>query len=72
MGEHPLRYGLRPGSPEAQREGCTCPVMDNHYGRGYWGNAEKYGYVHNAECPVHGFPESPEAPVDPEPKKNEE
>lgn len=26
---------LRPGSPEAQKQGCTCPVMDNQYGRGY-------------------------------------
>jgi hypothetical protein len=23
-----------PGSPEAVEHGCTCPVIDNHYGRG--------------------------------------
>ena len=23
-----------PGSPEAVEAGCTCPVMDNHYGQG--------------------------------------
>lgn len=29
MAEHP-----NPGSPEAVERGCTCPVIDNHYGEG--------------------------------------
>lgn len=51
---------LRPpaGSPAAQRLGCSCPVLDNHYGRGYWGDGAKYGWIHREDCPVHGFPTS--------------
>ena len=44
-----------PGSTEARKAGCLCPVMDNHYGKGmpypdgprFWANAE---------CPLHGTP----------------
>ena len=25
---------LNPGSPEAVESGCTCPVIDNHHGKG--------------------------------------
>ena len=42
-----------PGSREAFDQGCICPVLDNAYGRGYYGNAEKNGYVIVMGCPVH-------------------
>ena len=38
-----------PGSQEAQRQGCTCPVIDNHYGAGRPGGL----YWYTAGCPVH-------------------
>jgi len=49
-----------PGSPEAQSLGCNCPVFDNHYGRGYWGDGKKYGWVHRVDCLVHRKLESTE------------
>jgi hypothetical protein len=39
-----------PGSEEAVLRGCSCPVMDNHYGRGYGGG----GFVYNMTCVLHG------------------
>lgn len=48
----------RPGSYDAQALGCKCPVLDNHYGRGYWGDGKKYGWVHREDCPIHGEPSS--------------
>lgn len=41
-----------PGSPEATHLGCTCPVIDNHHGRGAYGNADQFWIV--ADCPLHG------------------
>lgn len=38
-----------PGSEEAVDMGCSCPVMDNRYGRG-----GLVGYWISAECPIHG------------------
>lgn len=41
-----------PGSYEAREVGCTCPVLDNCRGRGYFG---KEGvFVINCDCIVHG------------------
>ena len=41
-----------PGSDEAIKMGCTCPVMDNNHGTGFfWGN--DLCFVYNADCPVH-------------------
>lgn len=41
-----------PGSDEAIKMGCTCPVMDNNHGAGFfWGN--DLCFVYNADCPVH-------------------
>ena len=38
-----------PGSPEAVARGCTCPVIDNHHGRGV-----KPGvFWINKDCPLH-------------------
>ena len=45
-----------PGSPEATKQGCTCPVFDNCKGRGC-GLTDKDGeplyYIHK-RCPLHG------------------
>jgi hypothetical protein len=43
-----------PGSDEAEELGCTCPRMDNRYGAGYLGDSEKFGFVWNMDCPLHG------------------
>lgn len=42
---------LNPGSPEAIRSGCRCPVMDNNHGRGWMGLSELFVYSYN--CPLH-------------------
>lgn len=41
-----------PGSDKALDMGCRCPVLDNSYGRGYYGQPGRF--VINASCPVHG------------------
>ena len=47
-----------PGSKEAIKQGCTCPVIDNHYGAG-----RPYGndvcFVYNLSCPLHGGTDAP-------------
>jgi hypothetical protein len=43
---------LRPGSDKAQKAGCTCPVMDNEYGKGYLGQDNIF--VYSGGCPIHG------------------
>lgn len=42
-----------PGSDEAIAMGCTCPVIDNHYGRGYRGTEGVFVYMET--CPLHGY-----------------
>lgn len=45
-----------PGSREAVRAGCTCPVIDNHYGRGRSLLATDTGerlFWYDSGCPVH-------------------
>jgi len=41
-----------PGTPEALDLGCTCPVLDNHYGDGFVVNGERIWW-RNSECPLH-------------------
>jgi len=47
-----------PGSIEARKQGCTCPVMDNAHGRGYMGGVKDEDgniiFVITEKCPVHG------------------
>ena len=53
--------GGNPGSEAALALGCTCPVIDNHYGEGmpYDGppDAETYkagrAYWISSDCPLH-------------------
>jgi hypothetical protein len=50
MAEHP-----NPGSREAQALGCTCAVLDNHYGRGFpWGPEGRPSFWTSDDCPLHG------------------
>lgn len=46
----PASSAPNPGSIEARRVGCICPVLDNDYGRGYMGGPD---FVFNLECSVH-------------------
>lgn len=52
-----------PGSDEAVRIGCTCPQMDNAYGRSYMGGVTDTDgntvYVYSIECTVHSRTEEP-------------
>ena len=50
-----------PGSHEADEHGCTCPGMDNNYGRGAFELDGKPIYWINDGCPLHapGIPSSP-------------
>jgi hypothetical protein len=43
-----------PGSEEARALGCKCPVIDNHYGKGYRGLEGVF--VYNEDCNVHADP----------------
>lgn len=40
------------GSDQAIDLGCTCPIMDNEYGKGYMGMEDVF--VFNTQCPLHG------------------
>lgn len=44
-----------PGSPEAKRLGCTCPVLDNAYGKGAVidGRISETAFFTSPDCPVH-------------------
>jgi hypothetical protein len=43
----------KPGSAEAVDLGCTCPIIDNHYGKGIPLNGKRFHYM-NDDCPLHG------------------
>lgn len=43
----------KPGTPEASRAGCLCPVLDNSHGRGRYCDGKKYGWWVDAACPIH-------------------
>jgi hypothetical protein len=42
-----------PGSTEAVKQGCKCPVIDNRYGRGIRDGSDEFWF--NLTCPLHGF-----------------
>lgn len=45
------QFNHNPGSHDAVKAGCTCPVIDNHYGKG---RREDYKeYLVNDTCPLH-------------------
>lgn len=41
---------FNPGSKEAIKQGCTCPVIDNGYGKGYLGTDN---FICSMTCPLH-------------------
>ena len=45
-----------PGSKEAQEMGCTCPVMDNHYGKGFMQGDNGPMFWMTKDCGVHWMP----------------
>ena len=44
---------LKPGSEDARRAGCICPILDNARGNG-WMNIPGV-FVMREDCPLHGF-----------------
>ena len=43
-----------PGSEEARAKGCTCPVIDNHFGAGFPGGEDgRPLFWINGDCPIH-------------------
>ena len=42
-----------PGSDEAIECGCTCPVLDNHYGHGVPNSNGGVDFWYTSDCPVH-------------------
>ena len=46
-----------PGTQEARDLGCSCPVIDNGYGKGWMGGVKDDNgetiYVYTIGCPVH-------------------
>lgn len=45
---------LNPGSPRAVQEGCTCAVIDNHYGNGYCVIGGQPQFWVDYDCDLHG------------------
>lgn len=43
-----------PGSDEAVKAGCTCPVMDNHAGEGIYEGTKGPFFWLSYDCPLHG------------------
>lgn len=48
-----------PGSDAATALSCTCPVIDNHYGRGV-PSADGPQFWYSGDCPVHSKPKTQE------------
>lgn len=52
MGKYPLKHTKKPdpGSPEARKQGCTCPILDNYGGHGLGRGL----FWISSDCPIHG------------------
>jgi len=51
-----------PGSEEAQKQGCKCAVIDNHYGEGLsYPGVKGPAFWITADCPIHGTKAESEA-----------
>jgi len=52
-----MNWLVNPGSQEAIDRGCTCPIMDNRWGKG-WGVDEDGMpiFVIQDDCPLHNLP----------------
>jgi len=42
-----------PGSEEARKQGCACPVIDNHYGAGVPHKGQRVFWTVE-DCKLHG------------------
>jgi hypothetical protein len=51
-----------PGSEEAIRLGCTCAVIDNHYGKGFLMSDGEAHFWISSDCPLHGANKEPGEP----------
>lgn len=51
------------GAKDAINKGCTCPVIDNYYGKGFMLRGERVFWF-NAGCCLHGAKE--DAQISPE------
>lgn len=59
----------KPGSEEAIKAGCNCPVIDNHHGAGIPLKSPDTGeiqiaYWMTADCVIHGVNEYPEVMIE--------
>lgn len=56
-----------PGGTMARRQGCTCPVLDNHYGDGVPGPNGPQFWV-DPSCPFHSITDeqNPPSPTGPD------
>ncbi len=43
-----------PGSKEALRQNCRCPILDNEHGKGYQFQMDVF--VISENCPLHTIP----------------
>jgi len=52
--DKPMDFGEvpPPGSDEALLLGCSCPVMDNYHGQGWFAHGERQFMV-AMDCPLH-------------------
>lgn len=61
MAEIKLEYKNRPGSAEAIANGCICPVINNHFGRGYPAPDGPRFWI-NLNCLAHGAEQAKDEP----------
>ncbi len=47
-----------PGSDEAIEQGCVCPRIDNHFGKGVPNGDHEPLFWYNATCELHGDTET--------------
>lgn len=43
---------MNPGSKEAIAQGCACPIIDNHYGKGFPRGGKVVFWISEL-CPIH-------------------
>ena len=58
-----------PGSEAAVESGCTCPVLDNHHGKGFLLDGAPVFWI-NAGCPLHAKRKEAHEPVNRRSKRN--
>lgn len=56
MSENARKKPAPPGSDEALAKGCRCPVLDNHHGKGRYGDGAAHGWLVSGICGLHRSP----------------